>query len=153
MKTRKNKNTVGGTFLNCTNPDLLRKFHAYNAKHVEVMYHMTSKENAINIMKHGFDPSKSLQKAFGAGVNFSTEVEEVYRYASKTNNYIIVSLVKYNKKKLNSSNIDEMVIEGDFGYSKPKYMHPPKGYNALYAHDIYVIPTSEQIYPMYAYKV
>jgi len=149
MKTRKNKHT----FLECINPDLLTKFHTYKAKHMEVMYHNTSKANAISILKNGFNPSKSRMKAFGAGVNFSTKVEDVYTYASKTNNYIIVSLVKYNKKKLNSSNPNEMVMEEDFGYSKPTYMHPPKGYNALHVDDIYVIPTSEQIYPMYAYPI
>lgn len=149
MKTRKNKNT----FLNCINPELLTQFHAYKAKHMEVMYHNTSKASAISILKNGFDPSKSRSKAFGAGVNFSTNVEDVYTYASKTNNYIIVSLVKYNKKKENTTNIHDMVIEEDFGYSKPKYMHPPKGYNALYIDDIHVIPRSEQIYPMYAYPI
>ena len=93
MKTRKNKH-----FLNCTNPDLLTKFHAYKAKHLEVMYHCTSKANAISILKNGFDPSKSRMKAFGAGVNFSTILEEVYRYKFAKTNYIIVSLVKYTAK-------------------------------------------------------
>jgi hypothetical protein len=121
---------------------------------MEVMYHNTSKANAISILKNGFDPSKSRMKAFGAGVNFSTILEEVYRYNFAKTNYIIVSLVKYNKKKLNSSNPDDMVMEEeDFAYSKPTYMHPPKGYNALFYKDIHVIPTSEQIYPMYAYPI
>ncbi len=154
MKTRKNKKNK---ILECENPILLMNFNNYKGKHLEKMYHITTKENAVNILKTGFDPVKSRTKAFGEGVNFSNSIEHVLTYKTKTNNYIIVSLVKYNKKKLNSSDVQNPIIGenelGKFGYSKPKYMHPPKGYDALYAGDIFVIPNKNQIYPMYAYCV
>ena len=34
-------------------------------------------------------------------------------------------------------------------YSKPTYMHPPQGYDALCCDDIYVFPSSEQVIPIF----
>ncbi len=163
MKTRKNKKNkneknTNNNIIECNNPTLLENFNKYKGKIVEKMFHITTKENAEKILKEGFDPTRSRTKAFGEGVNFSNNLEELSTYQTKKVNCIIVSLVKYNKKKLNTSDIYNPVIGknefGKFGYSKPKYMHPPKGYDALYSGDyIYVIPNKDQIYPMYAYCV
>lgn len=154
MKTRKNKRCV---LFETKNKSLLENFHNYQAKNIEIMYHITTLENGKKIMKEGFDPTKSRTKAFGEGVNFTNNLDEVYTYKTKLNNFVIISLVKYNKKKLNSSNIENMVMGeneyGKFGYSKPKYMHPPKGYDALYSGNIFVIPNKNQIYPIYAFCV
>ena len=45
--------------------------------------------------------------------------------------------------------------KGEIIHSKPEYNNPPKGFNGLYVKgpEIYVIPNSKQVYPMFIGKV
>ena len=45
--------------------------------------------------------------------------------------------------------------KGEIIHSKPEYNNPPKGFNGLYVKgpEIYVIPNSHQVYPMFIGKV
>jgi hypothetical protein len=46
-----------------------------------IMYHMTSRKSAMKIMWDGFDLKRARTKALGAGINVSSEFNEVLRYA------------------------------------------------------------------------
>jgi hypothetical protein len=119
-----------------------------------IMYHMTSRKAAMKIMQHGFDPKKARSKAFGAGINVSSEIMEVLRYAPEGNDpCIIFCMVTYHRAMPNESDVTQMIHEvsedgTEIWYSKPKYMDPPPGYDALCCDDIYVLPSSWQVIPM-----
>ena len=119
-----------------------------------IMYHMTSKKAALNIMKHGFDPKRARIKAFGDGINVSSEFNEVLRYAHDDEPCIIFCMVTYHRAMSNESDVTQMIHEvredgAKLWYSKPTYMHPPQGYDALCCDDIYVFPSSEQVIPIF----
>jgi hypothetical protein len=119
-----------------------------------IMYHMTSRKSAQNIMKHGFDPKRARTKAFGAGINVSSEFNEVLRYAPDDEPCIIFCIVTYHRGKPNESDVTQMIHEvcedgAEVWYSKPTYMHPPPGFDALYCDDIYVFPSSAQVIPIF----
>lgn len=129
-------------------------FPIYPAKRV-VMYHMTSKKAAMKIMQDGFDPKRARSKAFGAGINVSSEIMEVLRYAPEGDDpCIIFCMVTYHRAMPNESDVTQMIHEvredgTEIWYSKPKYMDPPPGYDALCCDDIYVLPSSWQVIPMF----
>lgn len=128
-------------------------FPIYPLKRV-IMYHMTSKNAAMKIMKYGFDPKRARSKAFGAGINVSSQIMEVLRYASDDHPCIIFCMVKYHRAMPNESDVTQMIHEvredgTEIWYSKPKYMYPPPGYDALCYDDIYVLPSSWQVIPMF----
>lgn len=119
-----------------------------------IMYHMTSRKSAQNIMKHGFDPKRARTKAFGAGINVSSEFSEVLRYAPDDEPCIIFCMVTYHRGKPNESDVTQMIHEvcedgAEVWYSKPTYMHPPPRYDALFCDDIYVFPSSAQVIPIF----
>ena len=63
-------------------------------------------------------------------------------------------MVTYHQAMPNESDVRQMIHEvredGDeVWYSKPKYMDPPPGYDALCCDDIYVLPSSWQVIPMF----
>ena len=120
-----------------------------------IMYHMTSKESAMEIMRGGFDPKRARSKAFGEGISVSSEIMEVLRYAPEgINPCIIFCMVTYCRAMPNESDVTQMIHEvcedgAEVWYSKPTYMHPPPGYDALCCDDIYVFPSSEQVIPIF----
>lgn len=130
---------------------LLKKYNLYKAKHEIIMYHITSKKNAENILKYGFNINLSKRGAFGTGVNLTTDINHLKHYYNNKINYIVICKVKYNKRKFNISG-PEMI---DKNTTKPKYDFPLKTYDALYAKgpEIYVIPNTEQIYPVSIIKI
>jgi len=116
------------------------------------MYHITSERNAKIILKEGFNINLSKRGAFGKGINLTTDINHLRHYYDKDiNNHVIVCKVKFYKKMLNTSG-PEMIDEYT---TKPKYETPPKGYDVLYASgpEIYVIPNSEQVKPIYIAKI
>ena len=119
------------------------------------MYHITTKDNAINILDNGFDINLSKRGAFGKGIYLTTDIYHLRNYYSENNeddNYIVVCKVKFYKKMLNTSGPERM---SDGYTTKPKFEHPPEGYDALYGSgpEIYVIPNSEQVNPLYIAKI
>ena len=134
------------------------KYDAYGCnEHINelTMYHITSKDNAIKILENGFDVNLSKRGAFGKGINLTTDIFNLCNYYNKTNeddNYIVVCKVKFLKKMFNTSGPEKM----NDGYTtKPKFETPPEGYDALYGSgpEIYVIPNSDQVMPLYIGKI
>lgn len=138
-----------------TNNTILDKFSLYKSKKSKLMYHITSEENAINILNNGFDIRLSKKGAFGKGINLTTDINHLKHYYNKKTNYIIVCIVKFNKKQNNSSNNNIIIKEDGVSYSKPKYIIPSKGYDILYVSgpEIYVAPKTEQVYPILIGKI
>jgi hypothetical protein len=119
-----------------------------------IMYHITSRKSAMEIMRDGFDPKRAKTKAFGAGINVSSEFNEVLRYAPDDEPCIIFCIVTYHRAMLNESDVTQMIHEvcedgAEVWYSKPTYMHPPWGYNVLCCDKIWVFPSSEQVIPIF----
>lgn len=119
-----------------------------------IMYHMTSRKSAMKIMWDGFDLKRARTKALGAGINVSSEFNEVLRYAPDDEPCIIFCMVTYRRAMSNESDVTQMVHEvsedsAELWYSKPMHMHPPPGYDALCCDDIYVLPSSEQVIPIF----
>jgi len=136
------------------NNTILDKFSLYKSKNSKLMYHITSQENAINILNNGFDISLSKRGAFGIGINLTTNINHLKHYYNNKNNYIVVCIVKFNKKQKNSSGPD-IIRENGEEYTKPKYVKPSKGYDILYVPgpEIYVAPKTEQVYPILIGKI
>jgi hypothetical protein len=133
-----------------SNKKLKEKYSLYNCNNCKqlIMYHVTYKEAAESILKEGFDLKYTKRGAFGKGINLTTDFKHLKHYFNEETNYVVVSLVKFNKKLKNTSG-PEML---DKYTTKPKYDFPLEGIDALYAkedHEIYVIPNSEQVYPLY----
>ena len=130
---------------------LLNKYNLYKAKYTKIMYHITSKENAESILKNGFNINLSKRGAFGTGINLTTDINHLKHYYNNKKNYIVICKVKYNKRKFNTSG-PEMINKYT---TKPKYDFPQKGYDVLYAKgpEIYVIPNTNQIYPVLISKI
>ena len=105
-------------------------------------------------VSNGFDPKRARTKAFGAGINVSSEFNEVLRYAPDDEPCIIFCIVTYHRAMLNESDVTQMIHEvredgAEVWYSKPTYMHPPWGYNVLCCDKIWVFPSSEQVIPIF----
>lgn len=127
-------------------------------KHYKLMFHITSEKSAKNIMKNGVDISKSTRGAFGIGINLTNDIKHLsHYYDKKTSNTIIVCLVKYNKLKLNSSNINNNEFFKKFGYSKPKYEYVPKGYEGFFFEkkkaNIFVFKSKKYVFPLYTFQI
>lgn len=90
------------------------------------MFHITSQTNATNIIKNGFDTSKSKRGAFGIGINLSNKINHVLHYYNQNCNTIIVCMVKYNKLKKNSTNNENKEYINQYEHSRPEYMYVPK---------------------------
>ena len=95
-------------------------------------------------------------RAFGKGVNLATNISHLKHYYSmyknKNNNVsIIVCQVCVKKSHENESDITEKKFMEKYGYSKPKYMSPKKGYDSMYSFDktIWIIPRSSRVYPSF----
>ena len=76
-----------------------------------IMYHMTSRKSAMEIIRDGFDPKRARTKAFGAGINVSSEFNEVLRYAPDDEHCIIFCMVTYRRAMPNESDITQMIHE------------------------------------------
>ncbi len=145
------------------NLELLKQFDSYEAKNTIIMYHLTSKQNAENILKHNFDISLSKRGASGKGINLSTDINHLKNYYNpKYSDYIIVCNVKFNKSKENNTQLNNkgemkwiLNKDGKKNHTQPIYTNPPKGFDALYVKGpkIYVIPNSKQVYPILIGKV
>lgn len=137
-----------------SNNKILQKYRSYNSSHELIMYHLTTKKNAYNILKNGFDISLSKRGAFGLGINLTTDINHLKNYYDNKTNYLIICLVKFNKKQKNKSG-PEIIKENGNEYTKPKYITPSKGYDILYAPglNIYVVPQSIQVYPVLIGKI
>jgi len=133
------------------NKTLLKKYKSYDGSSEKIMYHITSKENAENILNNGFDISKSKRGAFGIGINLTTDIKHLKHYYNSETNYIVYCKVKLNNAMKNTSG-PEMIDEWT---TKPLYDQPPAGYDALYVPgpEIYVIPSSDQVYPILIAKI
>lgn len=117
-------------------------------KNYKIMYHITSFRNAKNILENGFDLKKIKSAAFGRGINLTNDIQHLKHYYSKFNkNTVIMCMVKYNKLKYNTSIEDEEFLK-KHGYSKPKYMNIPKGYEGFYNHDIFVMKNNKYVHPI-----
>jgi hypothetical protein len=128
-------------------------FPVYPPKRV-IMYHMTSRNAATKIMQDGFDPNRARSKAFGSGINVSSEFMHVLQYSPDNHPCIIFCMATYHQAMLNESDIHQLIHEvledgTEISYSKPKYMDPPPGYDALCYDNIYVFPSSWQVIPMF----
>ncbi len=127
-------------------------------KKYKIMYHATSEKNAKSILKNGFDLSKSKTFAFGRGINLTNSIQHLNHYLDKTNNTILVCLVKYNKLKYNppyyknikSKECQEFLQK--HGYTKPSFMKIPTNYDGFYYHDIFVMKKTS-VKPFLSIKV
>jgi len=149
----------------CSNISILNNYNSYKAKNEMIMYHITSKPNALSILQNGFDISKcgEIGTSCGKGINLSSKIDHLQHYCNDKTRiyYIIKCLVKFNKKKKNytkknSTGKDIYIKKNDcYNHTIPEYNKPPAGYNALYVPgpEIYVIPTSQQVYPILIGKV
>jgi hypothetical protein len=137
----------------------LARFLQKRYKHYQIMYHLTSRKSAFSILKNNFDVKRSKQRAFGRGINLAIHKRHLHRYASKSqSNYLIVSLVRYQKLKYNppypfKKTDDFMTYYNKHGYSRPTYMHTPKGYQGMYWGDICVMASARDVFPLYVAKV
>ena len=74
-------------------------------KTYKIVYHITSSNNATQILKNGFDVKKATTMAFGRGINLSDDKKQLGHYYNKNNNNtIILCLIRYNNLKYNESN-------------------------------------------------
>lgn len=125
-------------------------------KHYKIMFHITSQTNANNILKNGFDISKSKRGAFGVGINLCNKINDVLNYCNKNCNTIIVCMVKYNKLKKNSTNEKTMEYSNDnkYWYTKPEYTYVPKKYDGFFTNvDIYVMRSKKNVCPLLSFKI
>jgi len=125
-----------------------------------MMYHLTTKENALSILEHNFDMKLSKMRAFGKGANLTTNKEHLMHYYSKTNNYIVVVLVKYNKLKYNppytwkkSEKKEKDEYFKTHNHSKPTLMTTPKDYEGMIYNDIIIISNKKYMFPICAEKI
>jgi hypothetical protein len=119
-------------------------------KKYKIMYHITSSENAKKILQNGFDISKSRTFAFGKGINLTSNINYLKNYYNEKNNTIILCIVKYNKLKQNFSDVKNKEYLVKYGYTKPKYMSVPKGFDGFYADNsnIYVLKSKKLVHPL-----
>jgi hypothetical protein len=125
-------------------------------KNYKIMYHLTSKKNALSILKNNFNIKLSKMSAFGKGVNLSPSKKHLQHYLLNNNdNYIVTVLVKYDKLKFNPPynwKKSEKNKEEDFfkkyGHSKPTYNKRPKGYEGMYWKSIFVISHNKYTFPL-----
>ena len=128
-------------------------------KNYKILYHITTEINAKKILKNNFNIKKSISHAFGKGINMTDNLEHLKYYKNKKINSIIVSLVKYNKLKLNKPYYNNINCKKSteyiekYGYSKPTYLTVPKNYNGFINDDIYVIKNNKYIFPILYYKI
>jgi len=152
LTLKKDISMLGGNLKNIkvvSNKKLKENYDSYDCDICTelIMYHATSKTAAESILSNGFDLRYTKRGAFGRGINLTTDFNHLKHYFNEETNYVVVSLVKFNKKLENTSG-PEMLDEYT---TKPRYDFPLEGIDALYAKgpEIYVIPNSEQVYPIY----
>jgi len=123
-------------------------------KHYKIMFHITSQTNATNIIKNGFDTSKSKRGAFGIGINLSNKINHVLNYYNQNCNTIIVCMVKYNKLKKNSTNNENKEYINQYEHSRPEYMYVPKKYDGFFTDfNIYVMRSKKNVCPLLSFKI
>lgn len=129
-----------------------------NQPSVKFMFHLTDTYSAQDILKNGFNVSKSYYKAFGKGINLCPKIKDVLKYKrmkrSNTGKVsIIIARVLIGRSHGNSSDDHEMIREPNgASYSKPKYMRPKKGFDSMYSlvpkKQIWIIPSSARVLPI-----
>jgi len=123
-------------------------------KHYKIMFHITSQTNATNILKNGFDTSKSKRGAFGIGINLSNKINHLLNYCNKNCNTIIVCMVKYNKLKKNLTNSENKEYFNQHEHSRPDYMYVPKKYDGFFTDfNIYVMRSKKNVCPLLSFKI
>jgi len=128
-------------------------------KKYKILYHITTYKNAKNILKNGFNLSKSKKRAFGKGINLTDNYKHLFHYYNKKNvNTVVVSLVKYNKLIYNppfytskdSNNSSKYFAK--HGHTKPTYMIVPKGYEGFKYDSIYVMKSKKFVFPLFLFN-
>lgn len=130
-------------------------------KNYKIMYHLTTKKNALSILKNNFNIKLSKARAFGKGINLTNNINHLKHYYSKNKyNCIIVCLVKYNKLKYNppytwkkSDSNKENDYYKKHHHSKPTYYNTPKGYEGMYWNNIFVLSNKKYIFPLLIEKI
>ena len=123
-------------------------------KYYKIMFHITSQTNANNIMKNGFDTSKSKRGAFGMGINLSNKINHLLNYCNTNCNTIMVCMVKYNKLKKNSTNSENKEYFNQHEHSRPDYMYVPKKYDGFFTDfNIYVMRSKKNVCPLLSFKI
>jgi hypothetical protein len=125
----------------------------------KIFYHLTKCSSAQNILNNGFNIKFSKLRAFGKGINFCSEFKNIIKYYGmysdrKERSALIINQVIIGKAHANSSDEQQIMTNPDGSYyTKPQFLSPKKGYDAMYSKtpykEIWVIPSTERIYPIY----
>ena len=126
----------------------INSFISSSYKHYKIMYHITSSTNAASIMKGGFDVTKSRTFAFGKGINLTSNKDHLERYRSNINNTVILCIIRYNKLKYNTSDRSDRDFLKKHGYTKPRLLNVPKGYDGFRNRDIFVMKNKSNVFPI-----
>lgn len=154
------------SFEKSINPILERKFERQRkvleekgrSPRIHIMFHLTDTKSARKIMKEGFKVQKSFYKAFGKGINLCPNILDILKYkrmrASGSGKVsILISKVLIGKAHGNYSDVQKIIEEvNGASYSKPKFMRPRNGFDAMYSlkpnKQIYIIPCGERVLPI-----
>ena len=127
-------------------------------KKYKIAYHITTFKNAQNILKNGFDVSKSKSFAFGKGINLTTDINHLKHYYYENTNIIILCIIRYNKLKYNTPLNDKEYLKKygigaeeyikKYKSSNVRYMDVPKGYEGFYNDDIIVMKNKKYVHPV-----
>ena len=146
-------------YINKNIKNITKFINSKKYKNYKILYHITTENNAKNILKNNFNIKKSKNHSFGIGINMTDNIKHLKYYQNKKLNSIIVCLVKYNKLKFNPTYYDNINCKESidyikkYGYSRPTYLKAPKNYNGFVNDDIYVIKNNKYIYPILYYKI
>jgi hypothetical protein len=134
----------------------LKACEQFKLPKILLLYHLTKTSNVESICKNGFNINMSKIRAFGKGVNLASNIMHLKNYYNMHKNKngsvsIIVCQVCVKNYHENFSDFTDKKFIKKFGYSKPLYITPKKGYDSMYAvkKNIWIIPSSSRIYPSY----
>lgn len=138
-----------------------RSMIKYKNVKVRILFHLTNNNSGKLIAQNGFDVSRGKTKAYGKGIYFTDKIIDLKRYLHHIHDKdesgsvtIMVCCVIIGKAHLNYSDPSDLRYFEKYGYSRPKYMSPRKGYDSMYTKDgIWIIPVSSRIYPKYLVKI
>lgn len=87
------------------------KLHSTDSTYNKIMYHGTTPENAQNILRNGFDPTKSK---YSSELHFTDNFAEASKYSKMANKGKLGVVLAVHKSHLNPANI----ISDDSGVIK-----------------------------------
>ena len=128
-----------------------------NSVEERLLFHVTRESASKKIKNEGFCVNLVRNLAFGKGVNLYSSVKSVYehleRYTVGERFVIFVCQTIIGAAHENSSDLKQIVFRNGAGFSKPRYLRPKPGYDAMYSndaeHSIWVIPSKKRVYPSY----